>query len=92
MSVSALAKWNGMAPSQPLSVGKTLVIWTPDDGSRNVTRKIVYRVKAGDNLSTIARRYDVGTSELKRWNANKLGKYLQPGQALTINIALASSN
>lgn len=91
VSVSALAKWNGISPLDTLRVGKTLVVWKAQDDARSVTRNIVYQVKKGDNLSTIAQRFNVNVVDLKRWNANKINRYLQPGQKLKIEVALASS-
>jgi len=45
------------------------------------TRTTFHAVKAGDTLSTIARRYEVSVEDLRRWNA--IGR-LAPGQTLTI--------
>ena len=42
----------------------------------------VHRVKSGDTLSSIARKYRVRVSDLKAWN--KLGRYLQVGQEIYI--------
>lgn len=44
---------------------------------------VVYRVKAGDTLGHIAKRYRVGVSQLKRWN-NLRSDMLQIGQRLKI--------
>ncbi len=32
VNVGALAKWNGMSPRDPLSIGQKLVVWTKDEG------------------------------------------------------------
>ena len=45
--------------------------------------KIRYRVKSGDYLGKIAKRYGVGVSQIKRWNGLKSNK-LRVGQRLTI--------
>ncbi len=44
---------------------------------------VVYRVRSGDNLSSIARKYGVSVSKLKSWN-NLKSDMLQIGQRLII--------
>lgn len=43
-----------------------------------------YRVKRGDNLSTIAQKYDVAVDDLKKWN-NIRGNKVASGKNLKIN-------
>jgi membrane-bound lytic murein transglycosylase D len=43
-----------------------------------------YRVKRGDNLSTIAKKYDVAVDDLKKWN-NIKGNQVAYGKNLRIN-------
>ena len=45
--------------------------------------RIRYRVKRGDYLGKIARRYGVRVSDLKRWNGLK-NSFLRVGQRLTV--------
>ncbi|MES9958882.1 MAG: LysM peptidoglycan-binding domain-containing protein [Sedimenticola sp.] len=94
----ALAKWNGMAPGDTLSLGRKLVIWTrksaqttaslnlPTDSVPFKTKSTVrYSVRKGDSLARIAQRFNVRVSDLKKWN--KLpGKYLQPGQKIKLYV------
>ena len=93
-----LAKWNGMAPGDTLKAGQELVIWTKvqtKSGSivvPNVKFKpvsgqsaISYRVRKGDSLSRIAQRFNVRIADLRKWNRFP-GKYLQPGQKLTLYV------
>ncbi len=44
--------------------------------------RIRYRVRKGDSLYTIARKFQVSIRDLKRWN--KVGRYIRPGQRLTV--------
>lgn len=44
-----------------------------------------YRVVQGDNLSTIAQRYNVSLRDIMRWNAIDQPNALQPGQLLTLS-------
>lgn len=93
VSVNALARWNGMAPRDPLKPGQNLVIWqkpglqktalhTPDHKGR--IQRISYTVRRGDSLARIAQRFRVTVSKLQQWNGIKKGAYLQPGQRLTL--------
>ncbi len=91
-----LARWNGMSPRDPLFPGQQLVIWSKRgkaaktnftaalDGARH--QKIHYRVRKGDSLARIAQRFKVTVAKLRRWNALPKGKYLQPGQRLTLYV------
>ncbi|WP_426417479.1 LysM peptidoglycan-binding domain-containing protein [Aestuariirhabdus sp. LZHN29] len=96
VSVRELASWNNMAPGDPLKVGKTLVIWgskstSAQSSNPGVIRKVSYRVRNGDSLSTIASRFRVGVSQIKRWNTLD-AKYLQPGQRLTLYVDVTKRN
>ncbi|HPX05997.1 MAG TPA: transglycosylase SLT domain-containing protein [Tenuifilaceae bacterium] len=49
------------------------------------SKKLVYRVKEGDVLGTIARRHGVSVSQLRSWN-NIRGNIIRVGQKLTIYV------
>ncbi len=95
VSVAELAKWNGMAPHDPLHVGQTLVIWRRA-GSIAVAqrgaaaypvspvRRIRYVVKQGDSLSSISDHFNVSLRKLAVWNSLSLSSILHPGQHLTL--------
>ncbi len=107
VGVRQLAKWNGMAPRDPLLPGTKLVIWTRDQEkvsainpanfthpfADDTTRRIGYIVRRGDSLARISQRFRVSISSLKRWN-KKLDsdKYLQPGQRLTLYVDVRSQS
>ncbi|MGH8669045.1 MAG: transglycosylase SLT domain-containing protein, partial [Burkholderiales bacterium] len=93
LSIAQLKRVNGIA-QRSWHVPKVLVV--PMDGESKtevgslpimysppipVVRQ-VHRVKQGDTLSSIAKRYRVRVSDLKAWN--KLGRYLQIGQEIHI--------
>ena len=100
VNVRSLAKWNGMAPRDPLTPGQKLVIWSRSGintssleaailalpQKRTVTKRIGYRVRRGDSLAKISRKFNVSVAQLKRWNRLPEGKYLQPGQRLTLYV------
>ncbi len=48
-----------------------------------VSRTKIYRVKRGDNLSTIANKYDVSVSDIKKWNGLRSNR-LDYGRSLKI--------
>jgi membrane-bound lytic murein transglycosylase D len=90
-----LAAWNGMAPGDTLSTGKTLVIWTnasnsaaagPTTAPGNTTRKLRYTVRNGDSLYLIAKKFRVSIGQIANWNNIDTGKILRPGQRLTMYV------
>jgi membrane-bound lytic murein transglycosylase D len=92
VNMRSLASWNGMAPRDTLSVGQKLVVWTsrpaPSQAmtGNGTTRKLRYTVRRGDSLSLIASRFRVSVADLVRWNRIDRGRYLQPGQKLTMYV------
>ena len=101
----SLAKWNGMAPGDTLSVGKKLVVWTngavahveqprtsPTDALGNTTRKLRYTVRNGDSLYLIARKFRVGIDQIARWNSIDRNKILRPGQKLTMYVDVTAQS
>jgi membrane-bound lytic murein transglycosylase D len=96
VEVSQLARWNGMSPKDSLMPGQKLVIWSKSRNlasrkfvslPRSVTQQQVhYRVRKGDSLALIAQKFSVTVSKLRHWNSLKKGKYLQPGQKLTLYV------
>jgi len=50
-----------------------------------ITKKITHKVRKGESLSTIARKYDCSTSDIKKWNKLKKTTVYQ-GQALKIYV------
>jgi membrane-bound lytic murein transglycosylase D len=92
VNLRSLASWNGMAPRDTLSVGQKLVVWTSQStptqalSSNGTTRKVRYTVRNGDSLYLIASRFRISVADLVRWNKIDKGKYLQPGQKLTMYV------
>jgi len=100
VSVYKLAKWNSMAPRDPLVEGQRIVIWSklertamvdphnfriPVDGA--TTRRIRYSVRVGDSLARISQKFRVSIHQLLRWN-HKLStdNVLRPGQRITLYV------
>ena len=96
VSVRSIAKWNGMAPKDPLIPGQKLVIWSKADNkwnkqNREVIRKVRYRVRNGDSLHRIANKFNVRVKDIQRWNQIKNRKYLQPGDQLILYVDVTQS-
>ncbi|MDH4274249.1 MAG: LysM peptidoglycan-binding domain-containing protein [Gammaproteobacteria bacterium] len=104
VDMRALARWNGMAPRDTLSTGQQLVVWTrngenlfvkvnadaklsPFDSSIT-QRKITYRVRRGDSLGSISRRFKVSIENMVQWNPRRVKKHarLRPGQRITLYV------
>mgnify|MGYP000019866575 FL=1 len=100
--INSIIKWNHLSRTKPLKVGKKLVIWRSsvaksDDLSKvintgiDINRKVTYRIRSGDNLSTIAAKFKVSVSDLKLWNNLNDKKPLQIGQKLKIIVNVINS-
>ena len=96
VKVGQLASWNGMSPRDSLMPGQKLVIWAKNRSiasaryaapPTSATRQqLHYKVRKGDSLARIAQKFSVTVSKLRRWNSLPKGKYLQPGQRLTLYV------
>ena len=97
-----LAAWNGMAPGDPLAVGRKLVVWasaapavavtSPVAAHGSTTRKVRYTVRSGDSLYLIAQRFRVTVQQIAGWNDMDTGKILRPGQRLTMYVDVTAQS
>jgi len=107
VGVRELAAWNGMAPGDTLSIGRTLVVWVPEGGGAragraSVTtapggleptlRRINYTVRRGDSLHRIADNFRVSVADIRRWNDLHGQRYLQPGQRLVLHVDVTAQS
>lgn len=92
-TVSAIAEANRLRSRNFLSIGQELIIPQGRRSGANPPRlasstpsssgrKVSYTVRKGDTLSEIAERHRVSTGKMRKWN--RLGKFIYPGQRLTI--------
>ncbi len=93
--LNILYSFNLKVRPRSLQIGQVILI--PDISNRSTgltlkskasklsenSNKIVYRVKKGDTLSTIAERYNVSVENLKRWNGLK-SSLIKRGQKIII--------
>ena len=90
VDVDAIRRANGLRNSR-IRAGRDLLIPLSDAvaladalSTPQARQRLQYRVRKGDSLYTIARRFAVSIADLKRWN--RVGRYIQPGERLTVFI------
>jgi membrane-bound lytic murein transglycosylase D len=102
VGVPELARWNGMAPGDPIRPGQRLTVWLPrgqalhtaaagqaPGGLQHVSarrQRVNYSVRRGDSLSSIGRRFSVSVADIRRWNNLGNGNLIRPGQTLTLHV------
>lgn len=105
-TIKQLCRWNHLSRHALLRPGQQIIVsigarggiiptslhafTSPEEVAK--PRKITYRVRRGDSLSRISHRFRVTINQLKRWNDIKAGQYLQPGQELTLYVALTADS
>jgi len=82
VSVVNLKKWNGLT-SNTLNAGKSLKIFTEsktsslgDNTVKNSANINYYKIKTGETIAAIAKRYNVSASNIKKWNNLKGNKII----------------
>jgi murein DD-endopeptidase MepM/ murein hydrolase activator NlpD len=82
VEMAKLLEWNDLDPKKiALRAGQRLRIWTTTDVPTRRYR--AYKVRTGDNWTTIAKRYHVDADKLRRvWNAGH-GE-LRPGERIAV--------
>ena len=89
VTIADLRDWNNLAGSR-IRVGERIRVASPALGSANGNSMLaetsdsrtVYRVRRGDSLWSIARKFGVSLNKLKEWNATDPD--IRPGQRLVI--------
>ena len=100
VSMSKLAGWNGLAKRGVLRPGQRLIIYRGAapakvasatvtkvaslEAAQSLAHGSVHVVRRGDNLWTIARRYQLSARNLAGWNRIEWDAVLQPGQTLML--------
>lgn len=86
VSTRSIAKWNGLAPKDPIFPGQKLVVWLPNDKPSGIVRNITYIVKNGDSLARIGQKFNIKINDIVKWNQLDKQRYLQPGQRLRLSV------
>lgn len=81
VSISKIARLNNLGPTSLIRVGQTLKL-SGTSPKKSVVES--YRVKAGDNLSSIAKRHDLTLRELSAVNRISSSSIIFPGQMLRV--------
>jgi membrane-bound lytic murein transglycosylase D len=103
--VDILQTFNSLVGSS-IKAGESLLIPRTNDPellasaprmTRQATRELSkvpsqYKVRNGDNLWVIARRFQLRSIEIAAWNQIPLDELLQPGQILNLSYALEDKN
>ena len=91
VSITAIREWNDLSNNKIIA-GKKLKIYTDESyipstteiSSNNTSGSInYYKVRKGDTISQIAEKYNISTSELRKWNGLSSNKIIA-GQTLKI--------
>lgn len=85
VSVRDLQRWNRLSGSS-LKVGQVLAIQAVEESRGSNSEPTYYKVRKGDSLYDIAKRFNVRLNHLKSWNPED-GALLKPGQTLTLYLA-----
>jgi membrane-bound lytic murein transglycosylase D len=90
VSDSELASTNQLRPSDSLQGVEALIVPTAPPAASS-TRLLLYTARRGDTLVTIADRFGVSLTQLRRWN-KMTGVKVEPGRRLHIAEASAASS
>jgi membrane-bound lytic murein transglycosylase D len=87
-TASNLRAWNGIRGSR-ISIGQKLTVRAPGSASSTGGNE-QYKIRSGDTLEIIARRFNVTITQLKAWN-NLQSSRIKAGNLLTVR-ATSSAN
>lgn len=91
-----LARWNGMGARDRLMPGQQLKVYAarkppPGPLARTSIRRMHYKVRAGESLAKIADKFKVSVDSIRKWNDAARGKYIQPGDRLTLYVDVTAT-
>lgn len=90
VNIGALSRWNNLHPDQKLVPGYKLKIRMSPSGENpsgaKEEKEIIYTVRKGDTLWSIAQRYRVTVSEIRTWNQLDGSDVIHPEEKLKIRV------
>jgi membrane-bound lytic murein transglycosylase D len=96
VNIGALSRWNNLHPEKKLIPGDKLKIRMTDSAEEpSAARKgkeIIYTVKQGDTLWSIAQKYNVTVSEIRSWNHLDGSDRIYPSEKLKLRVGEAKSS
>ena len=88
VSPKAILKHNPHLKNRPLYIGEEILIYRGKTTAPKPIQKVVYyRVRKGDTLGHIARRYGTTVNRLARWNGIRKKSIIRIGQRLKVKKA-----
>jgi len=99
VNIGALTRWNNLHPEKKLIPGDKLKIRLnkPSDPldqpqGKGAGREIIYLVKEGDTLRSIARKFNLTVSEIKVWNHLNGTDQIHPEDRLRLKVGRIKSS
>jgi membrane-bound lytic murein transglycosylase D len=93
VNIGALSRWNNLHPEKKLMPGDKLKIRMnktsdPSDEphGKRVGKEIIYVVKEGDTLWSIAKKFNLTISEIKTWNHLNVADQIHPEDRLKLRV------
>lgn len=83
--VSQLIRWNNLKSSRIYPGQKIRVFGSPVSGGSTASSIVYHKVRRGENLGLIAKRYGVSVSKLVAWNNMGRRRTIYPGQKLKVH-------
>ncbi len=88
-----IIRWNNIKDPHTLMPGQQIVILRRGNlkkvtyySKHKTPKKIIYRVKRGDSLWTISRRFGLRPKDIQIWNNLRPGQLIRPGDKLIIKV------
>jgi membrane-bound lytic murein transglycosylase D len=81
IGLTSLRKWNQLGRRSLIHPGQKLIIRESDEPSGEP--RVTYRVRRGDTLIRIARRFSVSVEQIRQWN-NLTSDKIVAGESLEI--------
>jgi len=98
INIGALSRWNNLHPEKKLMPGDKLKIRfdspdaTDEPSGGKKGKEIIYVVKRGDTLWSIAQKYSLTVSDIRAWNRLNGGGQIHPSDRLKLRVVSARSS
>lgn len=96
VNIGALSRWNNLHPEKKLIPGDKLKIRMTDSveepSAPKGGKEIIYTVKQGDTLWSIAQKYNVTISEIRSWNHLDGSDRIYPLEKLKLRVGETKSS
>jgi membrane-bound lytic murein transglycosylase D len=99
VNIGSLSRWNNLHPEQKLRPGDKLKIRVnkpsgslDEPHGKQTGREIIYIVKEGDTLWSIAKKFNLTVSEIKTWNHLNETDRIHPDDRLKLRVGRVKSS